>query len=126
MIDALFNQSSYVAVKKMLDVNLMRHDAISSNLANIETPNYKRLDVPATFEAQLQQAVSNGDVEQISSMQPQLGIDPQAVCTRNDGNTVQLESEVLKMNQNTIENAVETQLVNASLAKLRMAITGRS
>jgi flagellar basal-body rod protein FlgB len=125
MIDALFSQSSYVAAKKMLDVNLMRHEAIASNLANIETPNYKRIDLSASFESQLQQAVGSGDAAQVTSMQPQLGIDPQAIASRGDGNTVQLEAELLKLNQNTTENAVETQVVNASLAKLRMAITGK-
>ena len=124
MIDALFNQSSYIAAKKMLDVNLMRHEAIASNLGNIETPNYKRIDVSSAFETQLQQAISGGDIEQVSSLQPQLGIDTQARSSRSDGNTVQLESELLKMNQNTIENAVETQMINGSLARMRMAITG--
>jgi flagellar basal-body rod protein FlgB len=125
MIDALFSQPSYVAAKKMLDVNLMRHEAIASNLANIETPNYKRIDISTTFESQLQQAIGSGDTEQMVGMQPQLGVDTQAICSRGDGNTVQLESELLKLNQNTTENAVETQLVNASLAKLRLAITGK-
>ena len=126
MIDALFNQSSYIAAKKMLDVNLMRHEAISSNIGNLETPNYKRVDLSPTFEAQLQQAVSGGDTEQVMSLQPQLSIDTTATPRRGDGNTVQLESELLKLNQNTLENAVETQLVSSSLAKLRMAITGKS
>jgi hypothetical protein len=45
MIDALFTDSDYVAAKKMLDVTVLRHQAIASNLANVETPNYKRLDV---------------------------------------------------------------------------------
>ena len=125
MIDALFNQSSYVAAKKMLDVNLMRHEAIASNIGNIETPNYKRVDVSPAFETQLQQAISSGDMEQISSLQPQIGIDTQAHSSRSDGNTVQLESELLKMNQNTLENAVETQIVSGSLARMRMAVTGR-
>ncbi|HWD18039.1 MAG TPA: flagellar basal body protein [Verrucomicrobiae bacterium] len=126
MIDALFSQPNYVAVKKMLDTSLMRHEAISSNLANLDTPNYKRLDVAPSFESQLQQAVSAGDPNQISSLQPQLSVDKSAVCSRSDGNTVELESELLQLNKNTLENTVETQLVTASLAKLRLAITGKN
>ncbi len=126
MIEALFSQPEYVATKKMLDVNLMRHEAIASNLANIETPGYKRLDVSSTFESQLQQAIGNDDSQSIMTMQPQLAVDSQAVATRGDGNTVQLESELLKLNQNTLENAVETQCVSFNLARLRMAITGKS
>jgi flagellar basal-body rod protein FlgB len=46
MISALFSQPNYVGAKKMLDATVLRHEAIASNLANIETPNYKRMDVP--------------------------------------------------------------------------------
>ena len=45
MIEALFNQPNYQATKKLLDVSVLRHEALASNLANLETPNYKRIDV---------------------------------------------------------------------------------
>lgn len=109
----------------MLDVNVLRHEAIASNLANVETPNYKRLDVSPSFESQLSQAVAGRDAEQISGLQPELTVDSQANAGRMDGNTVQLETEMLKLNQNTVEHSLETQLVSAALAKMRMAITGK-
>lgn len=126
MIDALFGDSFYVAAKKMLDVNVMRHEAIASNLANVETPNYKRLDVSPTFESQLKEAVASQDTTQISSLQPQLTVDPTASTGRSDGNTVQLEDEMLKLNQNVVEHSLETQLVGSELGRLRMAVTGKS
>ena len=125
MIDALFNQPTYVAAKKMLDATVLRQEAIASNLSNLETPNYKRLDVAPSFEAQLSQAVKGGDAAQIAGLQPHLAVDPSAVSGRSDGNTVTVESEMLKLNQNTFEDALETQLISASLAKMRLAITGR-
>ena len=125
MIDALFNQPTYVAAKKMLDATVLRQEAIASNLSNLETPNYKRLDVAPSFEAQLSQAVKNGDPAQIAGLQPSLAVDRSAVSGRSDGNTVTLESEMLKLNQNTFEDVLETQLISASLAKMRLAITGK-
>ncbi len=126
MIDALFNQPNYLAAKKMLDVTVLRHEAIASNLANVEVPNYKRLDVSPSFESQLAQAVASKDPSQIASIQPSLSVDTSANSGRNDGNTVQLETEMLKLNQNTVEDTLETQLVSRSLLKMRMAITGKS
>jgi flagellar basal-body rod protein FlgB len=126
MIEGLFADSYYLAAKRMLDVTVLRQDAIASNLANIETPNYKRLDVSKSFEAQLKQAVASRDPEQIAAVQPQLMVDTQAQSSRADGNTVQLETELLNMNQNMVEHALETQLVTNQLAKMRMAITGKS
>ena len=100
MIEGLFNQTSYVAAKKMLDVTALRHEAIASNLANLETPHYKRVDLAPTFAAELRQALASPDPERLADLQPQLAVDPAAVATRKDGNTVQLETELLKLNQN--------------------------
>ena len=125
MIDALFTEPDYVAAKKMLDVTLLRQQAIASNLANVETPNYKRLEVSPSFEAQLRQAVAGQNPGEIANLQPELAVDTGAVSGRSDGNTVQLETEMLKLNTNTVENTLETQLVSSSLAKMRLAITGK-
>ena len=103
-----------------------RHEAIASNLANVETPNYKRLDVAPSFESQLRQAVGARDTTQITNLQPELSADYSSSSGRGDGNTVQLENEMLKLNQNAVEHALETQLVSGALMKMRLAITGKS
>ena len=54
------------------------------------------------------------------------GIDSTAVSGRGDGNTVLLETELLKLNQNMVEHTLETQLVSGSLMKMQMAITGKT
>jgi flagellar basal-body rod protein FlgB len=126
MIDALFGNANYTAAKKMLDATVTRHDAIASNLANIETPNYKRMDVAPSFEGQLAQAVASGNPDQIANLQPTLTVDGSANANRSDGNTVQLESEMLKLNQNMVEHSLETHLVSGALMKMRLAITGKS
>jgi flagellar basal-body rod protein FlgB len=91
----------------------------------LETPGYKRLDVAPSFETQLSQAVKSGDASQMAGLQPGIAVDKSAVSGRSDGNTVTLESEMLKLNQNTFEDALETQLVSSSLARMRLAITGK-
>src|SRR5262245_57369382 len=126
MIEGLFNQTNYVAAKKMLDVTALRHEAIASNLANLETPHYKRVDVAPAFGAELRQAMAAQDPSRVASVQPQLAVDSAAVAVRKDGNTVQLETELMKLNQNFLEHQLETQLVSGAMMKLRLAITGRS
>ena len=125
MIEALFNQPGYLAAQKMLDASVVRHEAIASNIANLETPNYKRLDVASNFSSELSRAVAGGDAAQIKSLQPSLAMDPNAVAANRDGNTVTLEKELLALNQNQLMHTLETQLVTGSLLKLRLAITGR-
>ena len=126
MISALFNQSNYVATKKMLDATVLRHEAIASNLTNIETPNYKRIDVTPNFSEDLKQALAGNDVQRMASMQPSLGVDETALAANRDGNTVELENELMQLNQNTLAHALETHLVTGTLLKMRLAITGKA
>lgn len=126
MIEGLFGQSNYVASKKMLDVTALRHEAIASNLANLETPHYQRVDVSSNFETQLHRAVGSQDSAQIANLKPTVTVDTQAVAQRPDGNTVDLEGELMKLHQNSLEHSLETQLISGALLKLRMAITGRT
>jgi flagellar basal-body rod protein FlgB len=125
MLEGLFNHAGYVAAKKMLDVTALRHEALASNLANVETPHYRRVDLSPSFPNELRQAIESRDPQRIAAVQPQLATDATAVGTRKDGNTVGLESELMKMNQNFLEHQLETQLVSGALLKLRLAITGR-
>jgi len=126
MIDALFNQPGYLGTKRMLDATVKRHEAIAANIANAETPHYKRIDLAPSFRAQLQSAVASQDASQLASLSPKLAVDSQALPANRDGNTVNLEHELVELSQNSLQHAVEAQLVNASLLKLRMAITGKS
>jgi flagellar basal-body rod protein FlgB len=126
MIEAIFSQPTYVATKKMMDATALRHQAIASNIANIETPNYKRIDVAPSFAQELKSALVTRDTNKISSLSPGIAEDSNAIAANRDGNTVQLETELMNLNQNTLAHALETQLVSGSLLKLRLAITGRN
>jgi flagellar basal-body rod protein FlgB len=125
MINALFNQPNYLAAKKMMDATALRQEAIASNLANLETPNYKRLDVNPSFQTELQRALASKDAASLAGVQPQLQVDASAVAQTLDGNTVQMERELMLMNQNGIDHALEAQLITGNLLRLKLAITGR-
>lgn len=124
MIEALFNQPNYLAAKKTLDAVALRQEAINNNLANLETPGYKRVDLSPSFEKALEQAASSGDAQQLAALPaPTLAVDPTAKSVSKDGNTVQLEQELMRMNQNAMTHNLETQMVSNMLAKLRMAMS---
>lgn len=125
MIDALFNQVGYLGAKRMLDATVLRHDAIAANIANAETPRYQRVDLAPSFQSELRNAISARDAERIRSLQPRLAVDTKALASKTDGNTVNLESELVQLGQNGLQHAIETQFVSASLARLRLAISGK-
>lgn len=125
MIEALFNQPNYLAAKKTLDAVVLRQEAIANNIANLETPGYKRVDLSPSFEAELERATASADPQQINDLKPTLAVDTTAVPSSRDGNTVHLQNELMQMNENAVEHSLETQIVSGMLQRMQMAITGK-
>jgi flagellar basal-body rod protein FlgB len=111
-----------------------RHNVISSNIANAETPGYqaKKLD----FENALSRALSIEDMAPtgnenghfmsgpgaISKVRADIYENPD-VTVSNDGNTVDLEREMSALAENSIMYKAAVQLINKKLASLRYAAT---
>ncbi|HEY2801372.1 MAG TPA: hypothetical protein VGI85_12310 [Chthoniobacterales bacterium] len=123
MIDALFSDSNYVAQKKLLDATALRHDALAANIANIETPDYKRIDLPKNFNEEFAAHLRAGEPQAMTL--PALVEDSSATSQRPDGNNVDLEKELISMSSNTMQFETLSDFVSASLRQLRLAITGR-
>ena len=81
MIEALFNQPNYLAANKALDAVVLRENAIANNIANLETPGYKRVDLAPSFETELERAAASRDPQQINALQPTLAVDTTAVAS---------------------------------------------
>ena len=61
----------------------------------------------------------------MENLRPTVGMDFKAIAQSLDGNTVQLESELLHLQDNTLAHQMQTQLITGSLQKLRYAISAR-
>ena len=125
MLEAIYARESYTALKKTLDASVLRHQAIASNLANLETPHYKRIDINPDFENRLQKAVASGDVNQIARVNSSIQVDHKAVPDALNGNTVKLEDELLSLQRNTMTHSFALRVLGRSLNKIKSAITGR-
>jgi len=125
MVEGLFSQPNYLAAKKMLDAAVLRHEAIAANLANLETPNYKRVDVGSSFATELRQAMTTKDSVQMVSLRPEINVDSTITTANPNGNNVQLEHELTELNKNFLAHSLETHLITGNLLRLRLAITGR-
>ena len=126
MIEALFNQPNYLAAKK----NAGRGGAAPGcHRQQHRQPRNARLQARgprAAFQQELERASSSGDPQQLAGLKPTLAVDTTAPAVSKDGNTVHLEKELMQMNQNAMTHSLETQLVSNMLARMRMAITGKS
>lgn len=122
MIEKLFNQGNYAATKQLLDAGVVRHEALASNLANIETPGYKRLDLPPDFQKDLVTRMNSGG----KGPAPVLIEDTLSPAKGKDGNNVVLDHELMAMNRNAAEYDALTEFVSGSIKQLRVAVTGRT
>jgi len=121
------------ALATSLNMRLLKHNLISSNIANAETPNYhaKKMD----FEEALARALDIDGVRGMSTShgehfsvggggveksRPDIYDNPEA-AVNNDGNTVDLEREMSNLAENTVMYRAALQLINKKLAALRYA-----
>jgi flagellar basal-body rod protein FlgB len=117
--------NTYELARKLMDLSALRQEAIASNIANVETPGYRRIDVSPDFASQLKAQVgAGGHVSQFDSLQPALVEDSHARTVRPDGNSVDLEHELLAMNKNAVEYGFLTEIVSTNIKQLKMAISG--
>ena len=127
MIDPIFQSDNYQLARKLLDGAVLRQEAIASNIANAETPGYRRLDVSGDFASELRARLGQaGSVRSFSGIEPTLVEDLNARSVRPDGNSVEIERELLEMNRNTVEYDFLADVVSRNIKQLRMAITGRT
>lgn len=124
MLENLYTANNYVLSKKMLDASHIRHEALSNNIANVETPNYKRRDLPATFEKELNEAVERGDKVRLRDLPLRTEIDKRTKPIGLDGNNVELDKELLEINRNALNYTFLSQYVGGSIQTLNKAIKG--
>lgn len=120
---------TYDLIKKTLDVSVLRHNAISSNIANVNTPNYKVNKVE--FEKFLAEAkvgmnmVRTNEMhfglKTIDEIQPVL--EKRTGTSMNDtGNNVDIDMEMAELAANEIYHSTLIQQINAKLGNLNYVI----
>jgi flagellar basal-body rod protein FlgB len=119
-------------LEKSLDASSLRQKVISNNVANVDTPNFKRSDVD--FGKVLGQALGvSGDELPLKLTSPlhlqktELStgsgvVQDTSTTLRTDGNNVDIEREMTNVAENGIYYNSVTQAITSQLAHLRMVI----
>lgn len=127
MIDPVFQSGTMFMAQKLLDEAALRQEAIAANIANAETPGYKRVDVSSDFEARLKSLMSSGQPAAAAErLQPVLAEDASARSIRPDGNSVEIDKELVAMNKNAVNYNYLTAVVSNNIKCLKIAISGQA
>jgi flagellar basal-body rod protein FlgB len=101
-------------IEKALNIRAFYHKIIASNIANAETPNYKQKDIDFSKELEKRVVVAS-DIE-VKEKADYDGI------PSLDGNTVNIEDQVVKMTENSMLYNALVQVVVKKFSLMRYAI----
>lgn len=114
------NPNQFDTLSRLMDVTSLRHEAISQNIANVNTPGYQRRDV--SFEASLAQQMMGGDRRE--GGRPGISIVSEGATRRADGSNVDIDYEMAQLGKNSLVHQTATHLLASRIATMRSAITG--
>lgn len=121
------NAFDYINVLyRAADAAWQRNEAISNNIANVDTPGYKRQDV--AFESVLQQALGNNRYESmddkvanvnLSRLRGRAYVDYANYSYRLDGNNVDIENENVMLAENQLKYQGLISSINQEFTNLK-------
>ncbi|HQU30138.1 MAG: flagellar basal body rod protein FlgB [Planctomycetia bacterium] len=107
-------------LEKMLDVSAIKHKVIANNIANVNTPGYKKMEV--SFSDQLEKVIKDTSVDKFDALQPKIVITGKDESVRNDGNNVDMDKEISALMKNTLSYSVFSQLFAKKMELVKTAI----
>lgn len=119
---------NYINVlQQAADASWLRNTILTNNIANVDTPNYKRQDVQ--FETYLIEQLAGGDTMDcyvndmdLSTLEPTIYTDQANLSYRLDGNNVDIDTENAELAKNQIKYNVMADSISQEFSRLRTAI----
>ncbi|MDI6687263.1 MAG: flagellar basal body rod protein FlgB [Desulfobacterales bacterium] len=109
-MDALFDKTIEM-LSGVLDFQSQRHKVIASNIANIDTPNYRPKDI--VFKEELKTLISNKNMVKIDKT------DFEVIDT---GEMVDLDSEMAKLAENNLMHNLTVELLARKFSGLNTVL----
>ncbi len=134
LLEGMFSGGALPHLERTLAFAAARHLLILDNVANADTPGYRRKDLDArAFEESLRAAQRDGAVPPRPREYRQLrgkeagpsGSISQPGVLRHDGNDVDVERELAILGKNAVLHNSLAGLLRNSFEQIRMAITER-
>ncbi len=125
------NAYNYINVlNKAADASWIRNEVIANNIANNDTPDYKRQDV--VFESYLQKALSGeGNLDKkvsnmnLSRLNATVYTDLEELSFRLDGNNVDIATETANLAENQIRYYTLLDSMTQEFSRIKTALTAK-
>lgn len=114
--------AQFDTLTRLLSISEFRHHVISQNIANVNTPGYRRRDV--SFEDAVKQILDAETGETSRVVEPEIR-EVEGLPLRADGNNVDIDREMGELGKNSLLYQTLAQVLASRLATMRSAITGK-
>jgi flagellar basal-body rod protein FlgB len=110
--------TTQIGLERALSGSSLRQQAIAENIANVNTPGYRRKDVD--FASALHQAWNDGE-RAVESVNPTTTTDNSTVM-RADGSSVDIDVEASEQAKNGLTYEAVSQLMKTRISIIKTAI----
>ncbi|ODS30378.1 MAG: flagellar basal-body rod protein FlgB [Candidatus Scalindua rubra] len=80
-----FSDKNIILLSKLLDLTYTKNKVIANNIANANTPGYKKVE--ASFMKELQKAIESNKIEKVKNVEENITFS-KSKSTRKDGTTL--------------------------------------
>jgi flagellar basal-body rod protein FlgB len=119
-------QMAETSIVELIEAGLraeaLRQKTIANNVANLQTPGYRRLDV--RFEQLLAKAIGSGGQFDLEEIEPEV-YQPKNTSVNPNGNDVNIEVEVCELAKNNLRQKAFIRLLNKKYSQIDEAINIR-
>lgn len=117
-----FSGKSVVLLSKLLDLTATQNKVIANNIANANTPGFKKYDV--SFQKELVKAVDSKNIDKIKNVQETITLSGDK-SARKDGNNVDLDKELVSFYQMSDRHNIYLEILSQKFKGMVAAIQGR-
>lgn len=120
----MFNEVSLKVLEKALDAASLRQNVIANNLANIDTPGFKKslVQFEDILADRLKEIGAQTTDSALESVEPIVQTE-ESTSIRTDGNNVDVETEMTALAKNEIYYNTLVRSISSQLGILRMVIS---
>jgi flagellar basal-body rod protein FlgB len=117
-----FSGKGVALLSKLLDLTSTTNKVLANNIANANTPGFKKYDV--SFQKELVKAVESKDINKIKAVQEKITLSGDK-STRKDGNNVDLDKELVSFYHMSDRHNLYLELLSKKFKGLIAAIQSK-
>jgi flagellar basal-body rod protein FlgB len=109
-------------LSKLLDLTTVQNKLIANNIANVNTPGYRKLEV--TFQEELRKAIKSKNVQKINDVSEKIAFSNNEI-NRENGSNVDMDKELVEFFKSADRHSIGLEILSKKFKGIISAIEGK-